>query len=98
MSDSRADQLTPSAVIWSIMAVTGLWLVGLFVLAVGYTLDQCLGAVCSEPPPRWVWWLTVGLATVAFVGSGAVAVRMTRLTWTWVAAVPGLVFVLVASL
>ncbi len=98
MSDSGAEQLTPSAVIWSIMAVSGLWLVGLFVLAVGHTLDQCLGAVCSEPPPRWAWWLTVGVAALVFVGSGAAAVRMTRLTWTWMAAAPGLVFVLVAIL
>lgn len=97
-TEQAVDHLTPSGLIWAIMAVTGLWLVGLFILAVGYTLTECLGAVCEEPAPRGVWWGAVALAGLTFAWSGRVATRMTHVTWTWAAAVPGLLFLLIVSL
>lgn len=98
MAATEGAELTPSGLIWSIMAVSGLWLVGLFVLAIGYTLTECLGAVCAEPAPRGVWWASVGLAAAAFAGSGRIAVRMTHMSWTWVAAAPGLAFLFIVNL
>jgi len=80
------------------MAVSALWLFGLLVLAIGYSLTECLGAVCSEPAPDWVWWLGVGAAAVSFLASGRVAARMTGLGWTWLAGVPGLVFLVIVNL
>ena len=53
---SQTEELDGSTVIWAIMAVTGLWLLGLFAVAIGYTLFECLGP-CNDPSASWVWWL-----------------------------------------
>ena len=54
-TDSPDTVLEGSTVIWAIMAVTALWLLGLFVMAIGYTLFECLGP-CTTPAQPWVWW------------------------------------------
>lgn len=95
--EQTQTELTGSTVIWAIMAVTGLWLVGLFALGIGYTFTECLRN-CTEPAPRSVWWISVAISGVFFLLSGRVAVRMTRLTWTWLAAAPGFLFLLIVSI
>ena len=93
-TDSPDTVLEGSTVIWAIMAVTALWLLGLFVMAIGYTLFECLGP-CTTPAQPWVWWTSLAIALMCFVWSGQVAVRMTRLNWAWLSVVPGILFLLI---
>jgi hypothetical protein len=95
--EPAAPHLDGSTVIWAIMAVTGLWLVGLLGLGIGYSLTECLSVRCIEPAPDWVWWASMAFSALVFAMSGRVAIRMTGLTWTWTATVPGLVFLLVLA-
>jgi hypothetical protein len=97
MQASTESELTGSTVIWAIMAVTGLWLAGLFAVAIGYTLFECIGP-CTEPSPSWVWWASVVIAGLLFAMSGRVAARMTGIAWTWISAVPGIVFLVLVGL
>lgn len=82
-------ELTPSKVIWAIMAVTFLWLLGMMIVAIGFALSWCLGAGCQTAAPDWVFVAGVVVGLGVMLAAGPVAVRMTKARWSLVASLGG---------
>ena len=88
-SDEIEFELTPSKVIWAIMAVTSLWLLGWLIVAVGFSLSWCLGAGCDTAAPDWVFVTGVIVGLGVMLAAGPVAMRMTKVKWTLIASFGG---------
>ena len=88
MAEER--ELTPSSVIWAIMAVSARWLVALLVLAIGYAATECIWAGCVNPAPHALLAWSVVLADGLFVLSGYLGWRMTGTRVAWLAVIPAL--------
>lgn len=82
-------ELTPSRLLWALIAVASLWLVGLVVVGVGFVLSFCLGAGCEAPAPTWVFAVLAGLGLGVMLSAGPLAIRMTGVRWAWVASFGG---------
>jgi len=82
-------ELTPSALLWALIAVASMWLVGLVIVGIGFVLSSCLGAGCEAPAPVWVFVVFGALGLAVMLAAGPVAVRITRVTWAWSASLGG---------
>lgn len=90
MSDRTEHlDLTPSRVLWAIIAVASLWLLGWTIVAVGFALSRCLGAGCDAPTPAWVFVATLVAGGIVMLSAGPVARRLTGFRLAWLASLGG---------